>query len=112
MKQGRCENEERLTKHPAPKLTAEQYAARFAAEKAALQRHYCNVFRFWRGCPLRRCRKARTCSGDAHVCLKRRAQEVPRDIQWQARQQILAATPADAGPPERMAREFLPGGLV
>jgi hypothetical protein len=93
-------------------LTPEQYLARLDAEKAALRRHYCNAFRFWRACPFKRCRKARLCSGDANLCLKRRAPEVPRDIQWQARQQILTTTPAQAGPPERMAREFLPGGLV
>ncbi len=101
-----------MTKQTAAKSTPEQYSARFNAEKAALQRHYCDVFKFWRTCPFKRCRKARTCSGDADVCLKRREKEIPRDIQWQARQRILASTPASAGPPERMAREFLPGGLV
>jgi hypothetical protein len=52
------------------------------------------------------------CSGDQNACLKRREKEVPREIQRQARQQILASTPAKAGPSERMAREFLPGSLV
>jgi hypothetical protein len=101
-----------MTKQSAATLTAAQYAARFDAEKAALHRHYCNVFKFWRGCPWRRCRKTRSCSGDAHVCLKRREREIPRDVQWHARQRILASTPADAGAPERTAREFLPGALV
>ena len=97
---------------PPRQLSAEQFAARFDAEKAKLARDYCNIFKFWRTCPFKHCRRARTCSGDANACLKRRENEVPRDIQWQARQQILAATPANAGPPERTAREFLPGGLV
>jgi hypothetical protein len=101
-----------MTKQTTAKLCTEEYVARFNAEKAALQRHYCNAFKFWRACPLRRCRKARTCSGDASACLTRREGEVPRDIQWQARQQILSSTPAAAGPPERTAREFLPGALV
>ncbi len=92
-------------------MTAERYTARFQAEKASLARHYCNAFKFWRGCPFKRCRRARLCSGDQNACLKRRAQAVPLAVQWQARQRILAATPADAGPPERMAREFLPGVL-
>jgi hypothetical protein len=90
----------------------ERYAARFAAEKAALRRHYCNAFGFSRSCALKRCRKARSCGGDAEVCLKRRAREIARDEQWQARRHILAATPADAGPAERNARELLPGALV
>jgi hypothetical protein len=101
-----------MNKHAAEKQTPEDYAARFGAEKAALRRHYCNVFKFWRLCPLRACRKARSCGGDAEVCLKRRVREIPRELQWQARRQILAVTPADAGAAVRTAREFLPGGLV
>jgi hypothetical protein len=105
-------DEEAMSKQTPAKFTPEQYVARFNAEKARLQRHYCNAFKFWRTCPFKRCRKARTCGGDADVCLKRREKEIPRHIQWQARQQILESTPASAGPAERMAREFLPGTLV
>ena len=101
-----------MTKQANGKQMAEQYAARFAAEKAALRRYYCDVFGFWHSCPLKRCRRVRSCSGDAEVCLRRRAREIARDAQWQARQQVLAATPADAGPAERNARELLPGALV
>jgi hypothetical protein len=101
-----------MTKQTAEQQTPEDYATRLAAEKEALRRHYCDVFGFWRSCALKRCRKARSCSGDAEMCLKRRAPEIPRDMQWQARRQILLATPADAGPAERTAREFLPGALV
>jgi hypothetical protein len=32
-------------------------------------------------------------------------------VQWQAREQLKAATPADAGPPERNARECMPSAL-
>jgi len=96
----------------APKtLTRERYLARLHAEKDRLARHYCNVFKFWRDCPFKRCRRGRACRGDQHACLQRREREVPRDIQWQARQDILVATPADAGPPERTAREFLPSSF-
>ena len=93
-------------------LTAERYAARFDAEKAMLQRAYCDVFKFWRTCPFKRCRRTRTCGGDPDVCLRCHIAEIPRDMQWQARRQILAATPPQAGPPERQARELLPGSLV
>jgi hypothetical protein len=101
-----------MSKQTTAKLSAEQYAARIDAEKAALRRHYCDVFKFWRMCPFRRCRKARACAGDAKLCLKRRVHEIPREIQWQARQHILVSTPPDAGSPERMAREFLPVSLL
>jgi len=100
-----------LSKKAPAKLTSERYLARFNTEKAMLARDYCNLFKFWRTCPFKRCRKARRCSGDQNVCLKQRQKEVPREIQWKARQQILASTPASAGPPERTAREFLPGGF-
>ncbi len=92
-------------------LTNERYAARFDAEKTALVRHYCDVFKFWRACPFKLCRKARRCSGDHKACLARRMKEIPRDVEWRARQEVLQATPADAGPPERIAREFLPSAL-
>ena len=85
--------------------------ARFHAEKAVLARHYCTVFKFWRDCPFKRCRRERTCCGDEHACLKRGQDEIPRKVEWRARQQILRSTPANAGPPERMAREFLPSSF-
>ncbi len=113
MKQAPLRNENfALSKKAPKKLTAECYVARFNAEKALLARHYCTIFKFWRSCPCKRCRKARICSGDQHACLKRNAKDVPRKIQWQARQQILVSTPANVGPPKRMAREFLPGSFV
>jgi hypothetical protein len=101
-----------LSKKAPNQLTTERYVARFNAEKAALRRAYCNLFGFWRACVLKRCRRERACSGDAGACLGRRVNEVSREMQWQARQQVMRATPAEAGPPERTAREFLPGALV
>ncbi len=101
-----------LSKTTTKELTAARYVARFNAEKAALRRAYCNLFGFWRSCALKRCRRERSCGGDAGACLARRVKEVPRENQWRARQQILSATPAEAGPPERTAREFLAEGLV
>ena len=100
-----------MNKKPPAKMTSAQYVARLNAAKAKLARHYCTVFKFWRDCAFKPCRKARRCSGDQNACLKRRARDVPRELQWQARHQILASTPAHAGPPERMAREFLPESL-
>ena len=100
-----------VSKKTPETLTPEQYTARFNAEKAKLQRAYCTMFKFWRTCRFKPCRKARACRGDQDACLKRGEKLVPRDIQWEARRQMLAATPANAGPPERMAREFLPGSF-
>jgi hypothetical protein len=33
---------------------------------------------------------------------------VPHTVQWQARQMVLAATPANLGAPERAARQCMP----
>ena len=91
-----------------PKLTQAQYAARFAAEKARMQRRYCDAFALWRDCRLRRCRRDGACRGDAHVCLKRAFGTVLHAVQWQTRQDILTATPANIGAPERAARQLMP----
>ena len=101
-----------MSKQTRPTMSAEQYAARFDAEKAALRRRYCDVFKFWRTCPLRRCRKLRRCGGDAGLCLKRRAGEIPREAEWQARQRVLQSTPPSAGAPERTARALMPQDLA
>jgi hypothetical protein len=103
-----------LPKKPTrkPKLPPELYAQRFAAEKRLQQRRYCDAFELWRACVLKACRRNAACVGDAHRCLKRALDmagpgpsktgvtalsRVPHDVQWQARQDILAATPANIG---------------
>jgi hypothetical protein len=92
-------------------MTAGEYLARFRAEKALLQRHYCTAFGFWRTCPSKRCRRAKTCSGDAPACLKRNERSVPREMQFDARQRLLESTPANIGAPERFARGHMASGL-
>ena len=100
-----------MRKDVPAKLTTEQYVARFNAEKAVLQRAYCDIFKFWRACPFKPCRRARACRGDQNACLERGVKNVPRESQWQARRRMLAATPANAGPAERTVREFLPSSF-
>ncbi len=90
------------------KLTGRQYAARFEAEKARQQRRYCDAFALWRQCPHERCHRDAACRGDENACLKRAVDVVPHATQWQARQDILAATPQNIGAPERAARQCMP----
>ncbi|MFY9895260.1 MAG: hypothetical protein WAK63_14135 [Xanthobacteraceae bacterium] len=90
------------------KLSKAQYAARFAAEQVLQQRRYCEAFALWRQCPLKRCRRNGACRGDPNLCLKRALDRVPRHTQWQARQDILIATPDNIGAPERAARQCMP----
>ncbi len=98
------------THQPArkPKLTGLQFAARFEAERACQQRRFCDAFELWRRCATRRCRREYACRGDAHACLKRALDIVPHRTQWQARQDMLEATPLNIGAPERAARLCMP----
>ena len=104
----RATNPSRPSKQTAEFLAAERYKARFRDEKAKLQRVYCTLFKFWRTCRFKPCRNARACMGNANACLKRGAGGVSRTVQWDARQKLLAATPASIGAPERAARECMP----
>ena len=99
-----------LTKQTIEGIPAERYQERFKEERAKLRRHYCTVFKFWRSCRYKPCKNARACLGDALACLKRNEQNVPREEQWQARQEILETTPEKDGP-ERAARECMPSEL-
>jgi hypothetical protein len=87
------------------------WSARFAAEKAALALLYCGLFKFWRDCRDKSCRRHRRCCGDAGECLGRRVGAIGRAAQFRARQTVLAATPRNAGPAERTARQIMPEAL-
>jgi hypothetical protein len=95
----------------APAIVAElKYAARFAAEKTRQQKRYCDAFELWRRCHLGRCLRNRRCCGDADACLAKAValDRVPHREQWRARQDILAVTPRNIGPPESAARQCMP----
>ena len=91
-----------------PKASPVEYARRFAVEKLALQRRYCDAFALWRSCGRSACIRHRCCRGDANACLKRALGRVPRDMQRRERQKIVAATPRNLGAPEREARLCMP----
>jgi hypothetical protein len=94
-----------------PKASPVEYARRFAVEKLALQRRYCDAFALWRSCGQAACWRHRCCRGDATACLRRALGRVPRDVQRQAREKIIAATPRNLGAPERTARLSMPQDL-
>jgi hypothetical protein len=93
------------------KLSATEYARRLAVEKALQQRRYCDAFALWRSCSHKACRRQGHCRGEAAGCLRRALDRVPHQEQWQARQDILAATPRNIGAPERAARQCMPRDL-
>ena len=93
------------------RMTGQAYEARYRAEAKFLRRYYCTLFGFWKGCAFKPCRKAHACAGDAQACLRRNEGFVSREKQFVARQEVLEATPANIGAPERLARQAMPGGL-
>jgi hypothetical protein len=99
---------EEIVRKARPKLTAALYAERFEAEAVLQQRRYCDAFALWQSCGQKPCRRDRACRGDQADCLRSAIDTVPRDLQRHAREDILAATPANIGGPERRARLCLP----
>jgi hypothetical protein len=94
-----------------PKASPVEYARRFALEKLALRRRYCEAFALWRRCGQSICRRQQSCRGDANACLKRALDQVPRDVQSRARDDIIAAMPRNIGAPGREARLCMPADL-
>jgi hypothetical protein len=84
-----------------PKLSAVDYAQRFARETERQQERYCGALALWRSCRHKACRRHRICCGDAKACLGRALDRVPHRLQWQVRDHILKATPHNIGAPER-----------
>jgi hypothetical protein len=88
-------------------LTHEEFRARFEAEKAKVQQHYCTLFAFWRSCRFKLCRRAHVCRGDLAECLKRSGHKVPRAEQFEAREKLLQGTPRNLPAPELTARQLM-----
>jgi hypothetical protein len=94
-----------------PKLAPAEFARRLALEKLSQRARYCDALALWRTCRRSACRRHRRCGGDADICLRQALARVPHQLQWRARQDILAASPANLGAPERQARQCMPRDL-
>jgi hypothetical protein len=103
-------NSNRRTNRARRKMSR-KYMPLYVAEKALQQRRYCDAFALWRSCSHKACRRQCRCCGEAANCLRRALDRVPHALQWQARQDILAATPRNIGAPERAARQCMPRDL-
>ena len=97
-----------MPKKSEAKLKGPQWQARFNAGAEVAQRQYCDIFKFWRGCRYKPCRRAKSCRGDLLLCLKRGRWGVPRDVLYQAELQVKAAIPAHLTEPERLGRCLSP----
>ena len=98
-------------KRPKSRLSPVEFAARFTVEKALQQRRYCNAFALWRTCRQKICVRKSACQGDPNACLQRGVATVPRHVQVRVLRDILEATPANIGAPERAARQLMPFDL-
>jgi hypothetical protein len=94
-----------------PRLSWQEFVAQFEAEKTKQQQRYCERFALWRECPVRRCRRDRTCRGHLSYCMVHAIHTMPRRDLSQALGDIVKATPANIGAPERAARRCSPHDL-
>ena len=106
--QDQIKKENRVPRKSEAKLTGPAWQARFNAGAEVAQRQYCDIFKFWRGCRYKACRRAKSCRGDSLLCLKRSRWSLPRDVLYQAEQQVRAAVPAHLTGPERSGRMVSP----
>jgi hypothetical protein len=104
MQMGRMKKGSAVPKKSEEKLTGPQWQARYNAAAEVAQRQYCDIFKFWRGCRYKPCRRAKTCRGDSTLCLKRSRWSLPPDVLYQAELRVRAAVPAHLTGPERAGR--------
>ncbi len=76
----------------------EQGSALVDAAHIATQRLYCDVFKFWRGCRLRSCKRHRRCCGEPIACLLRGLPFVPPSQRLKAQNEVIAGGPRRVRP--------------
>jgi hypothetical protein len=91
------------------KLSPADYAARFAAEKALQQRAIATRLRYGKRAAANSAGAAPRAAASLMRALRRRL--LAQHAQWRARHDVLAATPANIGKPERAARQAMPSDL-
>jgi hypothetical protein len=92
--------------------TVDEGLALSDAAHAAVWRLYCEVFKFWRSCRIKRCRRHRRCLGEPALCLMRGLSSVPETQQRAAAAAVIAGGPRRLAPSThmewRLRREPLP----
>jgi hypothetical protein len=76
----------------------EEGRALIDAAHIATHRLYCDTLKFWRRCPLRRCRRHRLCVGEPTGCLMRGLPAVPPAERLKAQEQVIAGGPRRVAP--------------
>jgi hypothetical protein len=72
------------------------------AAHVATWRLYCEVLRFWRACPVKRCRRNRRCLGEPAGCLMRGLPSVPYARRGTAQDEVIAGGPRRIAPESHM----------
>ncbi len=78
--------------------TVEQGLKLADAAHVAVWRLYCEVFRFWRACPVKSCRRHRRCLGEPAGCLMRGLPAVPEQRRLTAANEVIAGGPRRVAP--------------
>ncbi len=92
--------------------TVDEGLALADAAHAAVWRLYCEVFAFWRGCRVKKCRRHRRCLGEPAPCLMRGLSSVPEAERRAAAAMVITGGPRRIAPTThmewRLRREPLP----
>ena len=92
--------------------TVDEGLALSDAAHAAVWRLYCEVFKFWRSCRVKRCRRHRRCRGEPAPFLMGGLSSVPEARQRAAAAAVIAGGPRRLAPSThmewRLRREPLP----
>jgi hypothetical protein len=78
--------------------TFEEGKAQVDAAHVATWRLYCEVLKFWRGCPRAACKRHRRCLGEPARCLMRGLSSVPPAERLKAEQEVIAGGPRRVAP--------------
>ncbi len=78
--------------------TFEEGKAQVDAAHVATWRLYCEVLKFWRGCPRAACKRHRRCLGEPARCLMRGLPSAPLAERLKAEQAVIAGGPRRVAP--------------
>lgn len=95
-------NKEPTDKQFLKRRTVEQGLKLADDAHAAVWRLYCDVFRFWRSCRNKPCKRHRRCCGESARCLMNKLPSVPPDERPKAQDGVIAGGPRRIPPASHM----------
>jgi hypothetical protein len=98
----RSRNKQPTEKQFLKRRTVEQGIKLADDAHAATWRLYCEVFRFWRSCPVKRCKRERRCLGEPARCLMRGLPSITPAEGLAAEKAVIAGGPRKIPPATHM----------